>query len=854
MRIRSKILVTSVTGVVVTAAVMVSVIMYQRVDLEANMLAELKGLAQSETRCNAYDAYLMCQAVHDSLQIKMDSDLNVARDQMKKAGEVGFSDDNVSWTATNQYNKNAQTLSLPKMMVGDVWLGQNKEVSVESPIVDYVKSLVGGTCTVFQRMNDTGDMLRVCTNVENLDGTRAVGTYIPKTNPDGKTNPVVDTLLRGETYRGRAFVVNGWYATAYEPIWDKNHSKVVGALYVGVPEDSVASLRQGIMDIKVGKTGYIYVLGGKGDQKGNYIISKDGARDGENIWEAKDADDKFFIQSIVEKGLKTKDGSIDFEYYPWKNKGEETARTKVAAITYFEPFDWVIGAGAYEDDFTDTQDDIEAAFNNLITQVLVVGGIVIAVVLLLSYYMARGITRPLVRMVGDADEIAKGNLEKNIEVESKDEVGELAESLQIMVESIREAMNVADQKAYDLDNIPTPVFRVDKDFTVQFMNQFGAKMVGITTEEAQGRKCYDLFRSPHCNTAECRSRQAMEKGKLMSGETVVDPDGMNVPISYKSQPARDKDGNIIGATEFIVDITKQKSVQNGVKDGVDVLGMVVSDVTAVLDELNAKSANIAEQANSVAAAAEEMCTTMNTVSAAAEESQNNINAVATATEEMTSTVGEIAQNSEKARSVTESAVQSAATASRRVNELGSAAKEISKVIETIVEIAEQTKLLALNATIEAARAGEAGKGFAVVASEVKELAKQTNNATEDIRSKIEAIQQTTDSTVSEIGAIHTVINEVNEIVSSIATAVEEQSITTKDIAGNITQAADGIRDMATHVIQSAEVSREVTKNINTVNMDIGDVQNTTNKLNETGDKLRGTGDNLIEVVSMFDQN
>ena len=87
-------------------------------------------------------------------------------------------------------------------------------------MVDKVKELVGGTCTIFQRMNAEGDMLRVATNVEKLDGTRAIGTYIPHTNPDGRANPVIAAVLRGETFTGRAYVVNAWYVTAYQPIWD----------------------------------------------------------------------------------------------------------------------------------------------------------------------------------------------------------------------------------------------------------------------------------------------------------------------------------------------------------------------------------------------------------------------------------------------------------------------------------------------------------------------------------------------------------------------------------------------------------------------------------------------------------
>ena len=129
------------------------------------------------------------------------------------------------------------------------------------PIVDEVTRLVGETATVFQRMNENGDMLRVATTVETLEGKRAIGTYIPAINPDGVENPVISTILKGETYHGRAYVVNAWYLTAYAPLtgWDGN---LVGMIYVGVKQKTVeARVRQAILQTKVGRTGYVYVLG-----------------------------------------------------------------------------------------------------------------------------------------------------------------------------------------------------------------------------------------------------------------------------------------------------------------------------------------------------------------------------------------------------------------------------------------------------------------------------------------------------------------------------------------------------------------------------------------------------------------
>jgi len=249
------------------------------------------------------------------------------------------------------------------------------------------------------------------------------------------------------------------------------------------------------------------------------------------------------------------------------------------------------------------------------------------------------------------------------------------------------------------------------------------------------------------------------------------------------------------------------------------------DLGQAAGEMSRDAEQSAERATTVAAATEEMSVNMNTVSMASEQAASNVNIVATAVEEMTAAVHEIADSTDKANRITNEAVGYAQSSSEKVNTLGQAAREISKVTEVITEISEQTNLLALNATIEAARAGEAGKGFAVVANEIKELAKQTAEATGEIKAKIESIQNSTDDTVTEINQISDVINDVNDIVSTIASAVEEQTATTADIAANINEAAQGIAEVNENVAQSSAVSGEVARDI----AEVSDLANNSRK-------------------------
>ena len=156
-------------------------------------------------------------------------------------------------------------------------------------------------------------------------------------------------------------------------------------------------------------------------------------------------------------------------------------------------------------------------------------------------------------------------------------------------------------------------------------------------------------------------------------------------------------------------------------------------------------------------------------------------------------------------------MRTAAETSEAVDRLGQASAEIGDILRTITAIAEQTNLLALNATIEAARAGEAGKGFAVVANEVKELAKQTDKATEDISRKIEAIQGDTKGAVEAIAQIGKIINQINDLQNTIASAVEEQTATTGEISRNVTEAAKGSNEIARNITGVAQAARSTTE-------------------------------------------
>ncbi|MFZ3215006.1 MAG: methyl-accepting chemotaxis protein [Candidatus Acidiferrales bacterium] len=275
----------------------------------------------------------------------------------------------------------------------------------------------------------------------------------------------------------------------------------------------------------------------------------------------------------------------------------------------------------------------------------------------------------------------------------------------------------------------------------------------------------------------------------------------------------------------------------------------VGELTAALNKMQGNLKNmilaISENAGHVASASEEFSSVSQQISANSEETSTqagvvsnatqqvsqNLQTVATGAEEMGASIKEIAKNATEAAKVATEAVKVAETTNATVAKLGESSAEIGLVIKVITSIAQQTNLLALNATIEAARAGEAGKGFAVVAIEVKELAKETARATEDISRKIAAIQTDTQAAVEAIGAISTVIKQINDISNTIASAVEEQNATTNEMARNVSDAALGSGQITSNIAGVAQAAESTSRGAS-------DAQKAAAQLVETSAQLR----------------
>ena len=335
-----------------------------------------------------------------------------------------------------------------------------------------------------------------------------------------------------------------------------------------------------------------------------------------------------------------------------------------------------------------------------------------------------------------------------------------------------------------MDNIPINVMMADRSGTILYLNprsrqtlQTIERDLPITVDKIVGSS-FDVF---HKNPAHQRRMIADERSFPHKAQIKV---GANT-LALLATAVYDNKKSYLGAMVTWEVITDRLLLVQNVKEAAHALAAAAEELNATALQLSSN----AERSTAVATAA----------AASSEEVSRGVRTVATNTEEMTASIKEIARNAAETSTTAAFTLKQAQSTNQTIVKLGESSLDIGNVIKVISSIAQQTNLLALNATIEAARAGDSGRGFAVVANEVKELAKQTAKATEDITNKITGIQRDSSSAVEAVAAIGQTISKLNGIASAIAASVEEQSAATSEVSRIVQDSAKGVLDISENV-------------------------------------------------------
>lgn len=462
----------------------ISMLIFIQTDwISEKIINKLDKINRENINSITMDVYNMCRVIDRQQKPKLNNKIKEAIEALEKLGKIQLSTDKVAWKMLTPFSKEETTITLPKMMANEIWLGQAQDSSVAISLMEVMK-VAGQSWTLFQRVNKAGDMLSVASSQKTSDNKWDIARYIPAIAQENHMSPLIENILKGIRHYAIERRENISFLTAYEGLRDDS-GKIIGMFSVSIGQEALTSLRQMIMNRKVGKTGHVWVLGGKGYDRGHYVISQAGERDGENLWNTPDSAGHFSVQAIITKALIIEKGEIASESYLWQNLDQSKPKLKISVFTYFEPWDWVIGTGFYQEDLHQVHTQIDSILSHLFWEAVIAGGIMLLMTTIIAWFFAFKIANPLVKITKVAKEIARGELSvatesvrslvKNKQTEeensSTDETGYLLVAIKTMTENLNFLVGQVQRFGLQVTSSATELAATAKQQKATMLNQ-----------------------------------------------------------------------------------------------------------------------------------------------------------------------------------------------------------------------------------------------------------------------------------------------------------------------------------------------------------------------------------------------
>lgn len=436
----------SVSGVMIMVLALWGIASWQSSLFSERAAKEAETIVLEDLGDIALGILNMVHVQDEIVKEQLSANLNTALYLLEQAGGADLVKSRTTqWVMVDATTLQTMTVSLPQMSIGGRWLGDASDRGPGSPLIDELISLVGGTATLYQRVNEQGDMLCVASSSKVPDGRHTQGSLIPAMASHGGVQPMIASVLSGKTYEGSETVGDDWHRVAYAPLRDSSDA-IIGMLSVGVKREGPGSLRRAILGTEVGVSGEAFVLAARGEQQGVYRVVKDGLLDGRSIWDTVNADGRYVAREIVETALALEEGALGTLRYSWQDPGETEPQRRIMRFTYYEPWDWVIAVSAYEHEVDAYQDELESGRSDMLQMLAGAGALISLAVSFLSLLVARSIATPLRRLAAAASEIVDGEVTMDIDPGRSDETGLLARSFTQMAEQIQGMINSLELK------------------------------------------------------------------------------------------------------------------------------------------------------------------------------------------------------------------------------------------------------------------------------------------------------------------------------------------------------------------------------------------------------------------------
>ncbi|WP_433204061.1 methyl-accepting chemotaxis protein [Dactylosporangium sp. CS-047395] len=437
MQLRHRLLALGVGGTAVTALVLFGVGAVESGRFGADARDSVSALTRTDLDHVSEGVTRLASAVGEGVQDSVDHAQQAAIAELGRLGGMRLAPQTVAWPATNQLTQATSTVVLPRVTVGGTWLGQNRDLNTPTPVVDDIRGVVGGTVTLFQRMDAAGDLLRVATNVPNKAGQRAIGTYIPAVTADGTPNAVAAAIRDGKPYRGVALVVDTWYVTGYDPVKD-TAGAVIGAIYYGVPQaEAIDSLTRTIAATKVGTNGSVAVYSTNAADRGRVIASSIPAEVNQARLDAKDAAGVAYVDQITTEAPKLAAGATWHASYRLPGATGAAAAENDVTVTYYAAYKWAIVTRSYDPDAAALTTPLDRGRRGMLVTFAVAALLLALVVGAIAWFWARRVAGQLTGITGALDRVAERDLTTTVPAGDGDEVGRMGRALNTAVSQLR---------------------------------------------------------------------------------------------------------------------------------------------------------------------------------------------------------------------------------------------------------------------------------------------------------------------------------------------------------------------------------------------------------------------------------
>jgi methyl-accepting chemotaxis protein WspA len=540
---------------------------------------ELDGLSRRNLTRITRDVYELCRT-SDALMTEQAEETVLRVDTyIQQHGGIALSEQTITTYLPSSSSREGQTVTVPVMLFKDIPFHMETDPNMPSHLADEITAWTGMFFTLFQRINENGDMLRVESSAVTPEGRRATGTVISSTTPDGRVAPLIETILRGDIYKGLNVTLGDFYLAAYAPLKDPDN-QVIGMIGVGRRLSSLHQLRETISRITVGKTGAVQVFGGTGPQKGKRFNETTQETVGGALSELHDANDRPVIHQLIEEAVNGPEGEVYFGRFGAGDSRDSWSEATLAAYAFFKPWNWVITASAPEMDFMEANIKIHDIMDDLL-KIVVIGGVVILVLaLVLARIISTRFLNPLNSVMSTAELIADGNLvdaQRRLEVSlamgGRDEAGQLAGTFFRMTESLHALIRRVRQSGIEVSGAATEISASARQFQNTITDQASSTHEATLARKEIARRSQELVESIQAVA------QTAEQTAVMAGQ------GRQGLADMEKAMAR-----------LMQDTSVVSSHLNAISKKAGNIGSIVTTIAKVADRTNLLSMNAAIEA------------------------------------------------------------------------------------------------------------------------------------------------------------------------------------------------------------------------------------------------------------------